>query len=283
MTFTYASSTKRLFMQHDGIEKLVHLLDESIDMILTVTEITTLNEMSELACSEPTSWVGKLEWPEEVVDLLEVWSDGDDLVNDIFDADNAILSERFLDDGIIGQWNALFVDFAITALVDELSDGLEIWITISNIWFDNTEHFDSSLGETNKYTIVDLKETKKLKSLALLWVNFVDTFDSDYESKFWFSGNIEGAIGFGNTSETDLLPLCLTIFLNVLLGALEDGRSLFLVGVLLLLGFSGTKLACLFLGLSLLENSLWCQDVVVSGNGRSRLFLSGHCDDVLLT
>jgi len=188
-------------------------------------------------------------------------------VDDIFDADNAVFSERLLDDGIVSQRNALLVNFAITTLVDEFANGLKVWITIGDIWFNDSEHFDGGLGESNEDTVVDLKQAEKLKSLAFLWINLVDTLDSDNESKLWLGGNVERAIGFGNASETYLLPLCLTIFLDVFLGALEDGFTLLLVGLLLLLGLGGTKLSGLFLGLSLLENSLWCQDIVVSWNG----------------
>ena len=35
-------------------------------MLLTVAKVTTLNEVLELAWSEATSWVGQLEWPQEV-------------------------------------------------------------------------------------------------------------------------------------------------------------------------------------------------------------------------
>jgi len=85
------------------------LLNESVDVVLSVSEITSLDEMSEFSCAETTSWVGELEWPQEVVDLLEVWSNGEDLVDDIFNADNAVLSEFSLDDGVVSESNTLLV------------------------------------------------------------------------------------------------------------------------------------------------------------------------------
>lgn len=58
---------------------LIHLPDQSIDVLLPVAKITALNEMSELACVETASWVRQLEWPQEVGCLLEVGSDGENL------------------------------------------------------------------------------------------------------------------------------------------------------------------------------------------------------------
>jgi hypothetical protein len=38
-------------------QPLVHLLDKSIDVLLPVSKITSLDEVLELPCSEATSWV----------------------------------------------------------------------------------------------------------------------------------------------------------------------------------------------------------------------------------
>ena len=64
---------------------LVHLADKPVDLILTVTQITTLNEMLELPGAETTSGGRKLEWPKEVGCLLEVGSNGIDLMNQVLD------------------------------------------------------------------------------------------------------------------------------------------------------------------------------------------------------
>src|ERR1700753_1917826 len=90
-------------MHHCGIKPLVHLLNEAIDMILTVTKVSTFNEVLEFAGAESTSWVRELEWPEEVIDLLEIWANRIDLVNNIFYAYDSILSKRFLDESVVGE------------------------------------------------------------------------------------------------------------------------------------------------------------------------------------
>jgi hypothetical protein len=50
---------------------LIHLPDELVDVIFTVSVVTTLHEMFEFACSPSTGGVGELEWPEEVGGLTK--------------------------------------------------------------------------------------------------------------------------------------------------------------------------------------------------------------------
>jgi hypothetical protein len=45
----------------------------------------------------------KLEGPEEVVSLLEVRSESHDLVDEVLNASNTVLSEHRLNDGVLGQ------------------------------------------------------------------------------------------------------------------------------------------------------------------------------------
>jgi len=160
-------------------KSLVHLLDESVDVLLTVAKITTLNKVLELAGAESASRVGQLEWPEEIADLLEVGPDGVDLVDHVLNADNAVLAETLLNDGIISERDTLLVDLAITALVDELADRLEVGVAVSNERLGNAEHLDGGLSQTDKHAVVDLEETEELKRLALLRVDLVDTLDTD--------------------------------------------------------------------------------------------------------
>jgi hypothetical protein len=104
--------------------RLVHLLNQSIDVLFTIAQVTALNEMLELPCLPATSGIAQLERPEEAVSLFEVRSDGEDLVDQVLHAHDAVLAKALLDDGVIRERNALFVDLAIATLVDELSDGL---------------------------------------------------------------------------------------------------------------------------------------------------------------
>jgi len=210
---------------------LVHALDESVDPLLTVTLVTTLDEVELLALVEATVGVGELEWPEEVGGLLEVGADGVDLVDEVLHADDAVLAEVLLDDGVVGERDALLVDLAVSTLVDELTDGLEVGVTPRDVWLDNDQHLEDGLGQADKDTVVDLEETEELESLALLGVDLVDTLDADDEGELGLLRDVVRTLGLGGTSETDLLALLLTVLGGVGLSALEGDATLLLVGL----------------------------------------------------
>lgn len=131
--------------------------------------------MVELAGVPAASRVGELEGPEEVVGLLEVGADGVELVDQILHADNAVLAEVLLDDLVVGEGHTLLVDLAVAALVDELTDALEVGVTIGNVRVDDGEHLLGSLGQTDEGTVVDLDQTEELHDLARLRRDVVDT------------------------------------------------------------------------------------------------------------
>jgi len=175
------------------------LSDERIQLLFAITQVSTLNEVTELASAETTSWVAELEWPEEVGSLLEVGADGEDLVDQILHTNDAVLAEIGLDDGIVGESNALLVDLSISTLVDELTDRLQVWVTIGDPWLNNLQHLESSLGHADKDTIVDLEKTEELEDFAGLWCDLVDTLDTDNEDQLILSWNVEGTLLLGHT------------------------------------------------------------------------------------
>lgn len=105
---------------------LVHLADELVNVRFPVTEVTTLDEVLELACPPAASGVGKLEWPEEVARLLEVGAGGEDLVDKILNGEDVMLAERLFDNPVVRERNALLVDLAVATFVDKLADGLQV-------------------------------------------------------------------------------------------------------------------------------------------------------------
>ncbi len=131
--------------------------------------------MLEFPLLESTSGVAQLEGPEEVGSLLEVGANSVDLMNQIFHADDAVFAEILLNDGVISERNALFLDLAISTLVDELADTLEVWVSVGNPRVDNLEHLNGGLCDTDEDTVVDLKETQKLEDFAGLGSDLVDT------------------------------------------------------------------------------------------------------------
>lgn len=210
---------------------LVHLADETVDVLLTVTGVTTLDVVLELASAETAGGVGQLEGPEEVVGLLEVRANGVDLVDQILHADNAELAEVLLDDLVVGEGSALLVDLSVTTLVQKLADGLQVGVTVGNVGVDDGQHLLSSLGETNESTRVDLEQTQKLEDLAGLGSNLVDTLDTDNEDELGLTLNEEAALLASNAVEADLLALSGAVLLDVGLGTLEDNTTLLLVGL----------------------------------------------------
>jgi hypothetical protein len=131
--------------------------------------------MSELASSETASWVGELEWPEEVGSLLEVGTDGEDLVDQVLHADDTVLAKICFDEGVVGESNALLIDLSISTLVDKLADSFEVGVSVGDPWLDDLEHLEGGFGHANKDTVVDLEETEELEDLTGLWCNLVDT------------------------------------------------------------------------------------------------------------
>lgn len=210
---------------------LVHLADETVDVLLTVTSVTTLDVVLELASAETTVGVGQLEGPEEVVGLLEVGANSVDLVDQILHADNAELAEVLLDDLVVGEGSALLVDLSVTTLVQKLADGLQVGVTVGNVGVDDGQHLLGSLGETNESTRVDLEQTQELEDLAGLGSNLVDTLDTDNEDELGLTLNEEAALLASNAVEADLLTLSGAVLLDVGLGTLEDNSTLLLVGL----------------------------------------------------
>jgi hypothetical protein len=236
-------------------------------VLLAVAKVTTLDEVLELAGAEATGGVAELEGPQEVGGLLEVGANGVDLVDEILHADNAVLAEVLLNDGVVGQGNTLLVDLSVSTLVDELLDGLQVGVTVGDPGLDDLEHLSGGLGDADEDTVVDLEETEELEDLAGLGGHLVDTLDADDEDQLSLGRNVGRVLLLGNASKTDLLTLAIAVLLDVLLSTLEDDTTLLLVGGLPLLGGLVALGAGLLLALALLEQSLRDQDLVVGGDG----------------
>ena len=58
--------------------------------------------------------------------LFEVGPNSEDFVDKVLDGKDVVFSKCLLDHLVIGEWHSLFVDLSITALVDQLADGLEV-------------------------------------------------------------------------------------------------------------------------------------------------------------
>lgn len=211
---------------------LVHLFDESVDVLLPVAQVTALHKVQELARPESTGGVGKLERPQEVAGLLEVGANREDLMDQILHADDAVATEVLLDDGVVSEWDALLLRaLGVSALVDKLTNGLEVRVAVGNKGFHDLEHLGGGFGQANEDTIVDLQEAEELEGLALLGVNLVDTLDPDDEGELRLGRDVVGAFSLSNTAEADLLTLSVAVLLDVRLGTFEDLLALRLGGL----------------------------------------------------
>lgn len=131
---------------------LVHLLDQCIDVLLPVAQISTLNEVLELPCLPPAVRVAQLERPEETVRLLEVGSDGEDLMDQVLHTHDAVLAKVVLDQLVVSERDALLVDLAVATLVDKFTDGLERGVAVGYVWLDNLKEFGGGLGQADEDT-----------------------------------------------------------------------------------------------------------------------------------
>ena len=144
-------------------------------MLLAVAQVAALDEVLELASPEASVGVAQLEGPQEVGRLLEIGADGVDLVHEVLHADDAVLSEVVLDDGIVRQRDPLLVDLAVTPLVDELLHALQVGVAVGDPGLHHLDHLRRGLGHPDEDAVVDLEKTKKLEDLARLGSDLVDT------------------------------------------------------------------------------------------------------------
>lgn len=78
------------------IVNLIHPFDELIDVVLAITGIIALHIVVPLLLQASQRCL-QLEWPQEVVRLLEVWANSHDLVNKILDADDVVLAQVLIE------------------------------------------------------------------------------------------------------------------------------------------------------------------------------------------
>ena len=94
---------------------------------------------------DSSSWRVESEWEEEIVNFLEFSSKVVDLIDDVLDAFDSVISESLLDDLILDKRNSLSVELSISSLVDKRLDGFLRWESISDIRFNLSEHVHRGL------------------------------------------------------------------------------------------------------------------------------------------
>lgn len=202
--------------------------------MLSVTSVTTLDEVEELSSSETTVRVGQVEWPQEVVDLLEVRTNSVDLVDQVLDGLDTVLTQSTLDDLVVRQSDSLGVDLTVTSLVDQLSDGSQVRVTVGDVRLGQSEQLRSGLGDLDENTRVDLSQTEQLQDLSWLRWDLRDTLDSDDEHQLWLGLNVERVVSLGLTLGVNQGTLSVSVLLVVSSSSLSNSLSLLLVGLKML-------------------------------------------------
>ncbi len=159
-----AELSQRLQRIYDNTPKappkhLIHLFDQCVDLVFPITQIATLHKVLELPGPETPCRVAQLEWPQEVACLFEVRSNGDDFMDQVLHTDNSVLPKVILDQGVVSEGDALLVDLAISTLVDQLADCLQVGVAVGDVWLDDLEHLRRGFCEADEYTVVDLQKS----------------------------------------------------------------------------------------------------------------------------
>jgi len=206
----------------DGLD-LDHLGYQLVNFFSTGTGFSTFHEVKQLGLAGESSLrVGELEWPQEIVGLLEVRSDGVDLVDEVGGTLDSGVGKSLGDNGVGSDRDALLLDLSESALVDKLLDGGTGRVSVGDIRFDQSKHSDGSFVQSDKACVVELTKTEELHDLLGLGGDSDDTADSDDQAELRFSGDEESTVGLGLAAVVDGKLFGGSIFSIVLLGVGDE-------------------------------------------------------------
>merc|ERR1712243_47688 len=118
------------------------------------------------------------------------------------------------------------LELAISALVDELTDGLEVGITPCDVRIGDTQHAQRRLVQLDESSVVDLTQTQQLKDLSDSGMESVDTPNPHHDGQLGLGRDVEVAVFPGIAGQTELISLGGLVLLGVSLGLLENGHAL---------------------------------------------------------
>jgi len=200
---------------------LVHSLDELVDLVLSVTSVSSLDVM--VSQSGPSSRGGaQLEGPQKFVGLCEVGSNSEDLVDKILNTDDVVSSESLLDQGVLSQRKSLSLELGISSLVDEGSDGGQVGVSVGNVGLNQSEHLSGGSSQSDEGSVVDLSQSEELQDLSGLGVESLGSLDSDDESELGLLGEVKVSSQSSLSLVSDKGLLLDSVLSNVLLGSSED-------------------------------------------------------------
>jgi len=172
-------------------DSLDHTVKQLVDFVFTVAEITSVNVVIVLLAPSAGRCV-EFEGPEEVIDLLEDASNGEELVDHVLDALNVVsVAQLALDDEVVGDRNATSSVLDESTFVEQITSCLQRWIAIGDVRLGDTQHVERSLVKLDKCGVVDLTQAEKLKDLLDLRCDLVDTTDADNEGNLRSLWNVD--------------------------------------------------------------------------------------------
>jgi hypothetical protein len=125
-------------------------------------------------------------------------------VHKVLDAENVVLLERSLDDGVVRERDALLVDLAIPALVDKLAHSLQVRLAkgilgtetprilsdvpVGDVRLNKTEHLLCCPRDLDEDAVVDLQQAEELQDLFGLRRDLVNT--GERPERQWHNGGL---------------------------------------------------------------------------------------------
>lgn len=188
--------------------------------MLSVAPVTTTSLVEAVSLGdEAASRGGQLERPEESVDLLEVRTNSEDLVNDVLSTMNTQVAQVLGDQSVIGQRDSGSVDLQVTSLVHQLSDSGQRRVAEGNIRSHSSEHLGNGAVHLEENTVVELLQSEELQDLSGLGSHLVDTDESGNEQELGFRLDEEVAALSGLASQANEVGLTSSVLLQVLDGS----------------------------------------------------------------
>jgi hypothetical protein len=127
-----------------------------------------------------------------------VFAAGLNLLNQLLEAgDLGVLLKSILNGEVAGKWDSLSVDLSVSSLVDQLGNGLSVWNSVGDPWFDDSKHVHGGLVILEEDGVVNLQKSQKSKNFLWLRGESVNTLNSDNKENCWFSWNVDGTLFLG--------------------------------------------------------------------------------------
>jgi len=213
---------------------LDHTLDKLVDLLSTVSGLSSLKEVNKLGLVGESSTGGcELERPQEVVGLLEVRSNSGKLVDEVSTALDSDGSNTLLNDRVVSDRDALLVELGESTLEDKLFDSGTGGVSVGDVRLNKTEHANGRLVQLNEGSVVDLTKTEELHDLLGLGGDTDGTSDTDDQGNLGHGRDEESTSSLGLTAVGDSGLIGGLVLSGVLF---SGSNGVLLVLTLLLLG-----------------------------------------------